>query len=186
MSIKRIGLWVKQKGTTASASLYTTRSGSTTFAGRAQVQVVGTAPLIIGEEGSSVTVPDGESLSITLFDAQAHEGYICRKANEHEEEFSVPLEANDNTLNFDTNWVEDKGIYLFPGSKEADFLFSGDYVLATLLKAVAIAGELQVVFDEVTLDGTQSQGIDGGPIVSHRWALKWKKAGKVKWSECHF
>ena len=128
--------------------------------------------LVVGEEGASVTVPDGESLSITLFDAQAHNGYMWKKEDENEEEFSVPLEADDNTLELDTTHVEDDGIYLFPESKKGDLLFSGDNVLATLLKAVANAGDPQVIFDEVTLDGSQSQGSDGGPIVSHQWHLE--------------
>ena len=134
--------------------------------------------LVVGEEGASVTVPAGGSLSITLFDGQAHSEYMWKKADEHEEDYSVPVTAGENTLNLDTRYVEGEDgvqIDLNPQSKDGNLIFHGDTVLATIVKALAHPGEPQVVFDTVTLDGSQSQGSFGNPIASHQWHLEhWK------------
>ena len=124
---------------------------------------------VIGDEGSSVTVPDGETLSITLFDSQTHGGYMWKKNGAGE--YSESIEANDNTLEVDSSWFDDEQIMVYFDSKDRFLTFTGDSLLATIIRAIANPGPHQVVFDEVTLDGSQSQGSDGS-IVNYQWQLE--------------
>lgn len=124
---------------------------------------------VIGDVGSSITVPDGETLTITLFDSQTHDGYMWKKNGAWE--YSESIGADDNTLEVDSSQFHDEQIVAFFYSKENFLVFTGDNLLATILRAIASPGPAQVVFDGVTLDGSQSQGSDGS-IVQYQWQLE--------------
>jgi len=124
---------------------------------------------VIGEAGSSITVPEGETLSITLFDSQTYEGYMWKKNGVGE--YSENIEADDNTLKVNSWWFHDEQIMISFDSREDFLVFTGENVLASILRATANPGTSQVVFDEVTLDGSQSQGNDG-EVVHYQWELE--------------
>jgi len=121
---------------------------------------------VLSEDGSEVIVPPG-GLTITLFDSSTYPSYLWERGAG--DEYSDSLEPEDNTLLVDASWARDEGIFLHFESYWGLF-FEGDKLLANLLIARANAGPDQIVFDRVTLDGSESQG-SGETIVDYQWQL---------------